>query len=138
MENHRKALSPVISTVILVAVSIMVAVSASFWMSGIANTYVKNEFLEVSMRVDIIPGGWNVTAHLKNAGPDSITFTDLYLNDSPLPPLANSTGFGSLPSGGESRAYIEIPSAFSTPGTTIKVEIQTASGMKYPILVTLK
>lgn len=45
--KSRKGLSPVISTVILVAVAITVAVSVAYWMSSIAGQYTTFEKVEI-------------------------------------------------------------------------------------------
>lgn len=137
MRTKRRALSPVISTVILAAVSIAVAVSASLWMSGLANSYISTELLDVSMRTEAVPTGWNISVTLKNSGPNTISFTDSYFNGQPLELTGNATGFDSLLSGESREDYIFIPSADSSAGTTVKIEIRTASGMKYPLLVVL-
>jgi len=46
--RERRAISPVIATVILVAVAITVAVGVSYWMSGIAGQYTAFEKVEIS------------------------------------------------------------------------------------------
>lgn len=53
MENvrRRRAVSPVIGTVILVAVAITVSVAVSYWMGGIAGQYAKFEKVEVQTGV---------------------------------------------------------------------------------------
>ncbi|MBU0598713.1 hypothetical protein KKF61_07075 [Patescibacteria group bacterium] len=45
--RERRAISPVIATVILVAVAITVAVGVSYWMSGIAGQYTSFEKIEI-------------------------------------------------------------------------------------------
>ena len=44
----RKAVSPVIATVVLVAVAITIAVAVSYWMSGISSQYTQFEKVEVT------------------------------------------------------------------------------------------
>ncbi len=46
-QKTRKAVSPVIATVILVAVAITVAVGVSYWMSGISSQYTQFEKVEI-------------------------------------------------------------------------------------------
>ena len=45
--SKRKGVSPVIATVILVAVTITVAVAVAYWMSGIAGQYTQFEKVEI-------------------------------------------------------------------------------------------
>ena len=137
----RKAISPVIATVILVAVTIVTAISASFWMGGISQSYMKNELLELSYYV--VPdgaGGWDVTFDLKNVGPSSISFTGFTVNDKRIEdytPTINATGFDPLSSGASATGLIEITVDHFSSGTTVEICILTASGMEYPILVGL-
>lgn len=47
-KKSRRAVSPVIATVILVAVAITIAVAVSYWMGGISSQYTRFEKLEVT------------------------------------------------------------------------------------------
>ncbi len=44
--KNRKAVSPVIATVILVAVAITISVAVAYWMGGISSQYTKFENLD--------------------------------------------------------------------------------------------
>lgn len=136
----RKGLSPVIATVILIAVTIVCAVSVSFWMSGISGTYMKNERLEISYNVVSDVTGWNITYNLKNKGSSIISFDETLVNRVPISecsPIITSTGFGTLASGQTGPGTIFIPIAYSTPGTTVEITIRTNAGQDYPGLVGL-
>ena len=138
--NKRKGLSPVIATVILLAVTIIVSVSVSFWMSGIAGTYMKNEKLEIHSQVISDPTGWILTFSLRNTGPSTITFEEALVNGVPISDCSSvitSSGFGTLVSGQTGSGTVTIPIAYSSPGTTVEVTIRTNSGQDYPGLVML-
>ena len=67
MENmtklrKRKGVSPVIATVILVAVTITVAVAVAYWMSGIAGQYTSFEKVEIQSAVITYesPAHWQI------------------------------------------------------------------------------
>ncbi|GAH96788.1 unnamed protein product, partial [marine sediment metagenome] len=79
-----RALSPVIATVVLLATTIMVAVAVSYWMGGVADTYMDNEILEAGHLTTVDAVEWTVTFSLKNAGPDPITFLESYVNGAPI------------------------------------------------------
>ena len=139
-KRKNRGISPVIATVILVAVTIVTAITASFWMGGLTQSYMKNELLEVSAYVTPGAEGWNVTFDLKNVGPSSISFTGFTVNDVPIgsyTPTINATGFDPLSSGISATGLIEITVDHFSAGTTIEICILTASGMEYPILVGL-
>jgi len=94
--TKRRAVSPVIATVILVAVTITVAVAVSYWMQGIAGQYTAFEKIEIqsgyAQKSSIAgatptPGdykGWKVTLQLQNTGTGEATLSDCFVNDVPL------------------------------------------------------
>jgi len=84
--RERRALSPVIATVILVAVAITVAVAVSYWMSSIAGQYTSFEKVEIqSAYANIEPGGgWTITLVLKNSGSATANLITAFVNDEPV------------------------------------------------------
>jgi FlaG/FlaF family flagellin (archaellin) len=65
--------SPVIATVILVAVAITVAVAVAYWMGGIAGQYTKFEKVEIQSAVCTNNGTfWTIEMKLKNTGTASV------------------------------------------------------------------
>jgi len=85
---EKRALSPVIATVILISVTIVVAVSVAYWMGSIAAGYTTFEQIELPTvyAKDISSPfvGWNVTIKLKNTGSADATIDDIFINDVPL------------------------------------------------------
>ena len=99
--RSKRALSPVIATVILVSVTIVVAVSVAYWMGSIAGTYTRFEKVEIptayankitlfNNATDLnIPdsfngsSGWNITVVLKNSGSAASTIDDVFVNGKP-------------------------------------------------------
>ena len=87
---EKRALSPVIATVILISVTIVVAVSVAYWMGSIASGYTTFEQIELPTvyAKDLVNNqpfaGWNVTIKLKNTGSADATIDDIFINDVPL------------------------------------------------------
>lgn len=86
--RKRKAISPVIATVILVAVAITIAVAVSYWMAGIAGQYTKFEKVEIQAAsceklTGTVPGTgyWKITLTLKNSGSATSTLNGVYVDD---------------------------------------------------------
>jgi len=92
MLKNRKAISPVIATVILVAVAITIAVAVSYWMSGIAGQYTKFEKVEIQSGYSVLqsagtppaPIGWIITLELKNSGSATANLIKVFVNDKPV------------------------------------------------------
>ncbi len=92
--RKRRAVSPVIATVILVAVTITVAVAVAYWMSGIASQYTSFEKVEIqsayaSRKYDVATAprvfqGWVIEIGVQNTGSSTSTLETLFINDKPL------------------------------------------------------
>jgi len=154
--KNRKAVSPVISTVILVAVAITVAVAVAYWMGGIAGQYTKFEKVEIQSGVCLKQGGvgseyWNVTIKLKNSGTATSTLIGCFVNEvevddynatTPVDTEAvtSMTNTYTIESGVSK--YISILIDYDnyknlTSGTTVNVKIHSAGGMDYIKLIEL-
>ena len=116
--KNRKAVSPVIATVILVSVTIVVAIAVAYWMTGVAGIYTRFEKVEIITSyaekavwetdpitgdsiLDDPPGllagltGWEIEMDLKNTGSDHATIVTVLVNGRKLGPeeyyFGNST-----------------------------------------------
>jgi flagellin-like protein len=155
-QKTRKAVSPVIATVILVAVAITVAVGVSYWMSGISSQYTQFEKIEIQTGyASSITGGWNVTMEIKNSGSAEASLTHVFINDIPvtvttLPAMTNSTlasninELGTLTAGQSATVVVYIGNDLSTAGlanlsagTTVNIKLHSAGGMDYIKLIRL-
>ena len=79
----RKAVSPVIATVILVAVAITVAVAVSYWMGGIKTQYTLFESAEISCLIYGFESGDPeniIVLRIVNTGTETLTITGIFVN----------------------------------------------------------
>ena len=156
--KNKRAISPVIATVILVAVAITVSVAVAYWMSGIAGMYTKFEKVEIMSAYAPKTGNWwNVTMLLKNTGSADATLMEVYVNNVPklswtpnilwynataVTPVSIGTGSLTLKSGQSVTLRVDISTACTSPttltsGTTLNIKIHSAGGMDYIKLVEL-
>ena len=160
--QKRKAVSPVIATVILVAVAITVAVGVSYWMGGISSQYTQFEKVEIQTGYATYNSSgsyWNVTMVIKNSGSADATINMVFLNDVPCEsgnygatsaPLNDwGVSFASsgvvLQPGQSTTIYMLIdspPSAVNalanlSSGTTVNLKLHSAGGMDYIKLIKL-
>jgi flagellin-like protein len=155
--QKRKAVSPVIATVILVAVAITVAVGVSYWMGGISSQYTQFEKVEIQTGyATVITGGWNVTLELKNSGSATATLTHAFLNEKPVDDYGAAAGGNStiadeihvsfpatgltLESGQSGTVFVLVSSGTVTQltsGTTVNIKLHSAGGMDYIKLIRL-
>jgi len=160
--REKRALSPVIATVILISVTIVVAVSVAYWMGSIASGYTTFEQIELptvyakyySDLGGTLGAGWKVTIMLKNTGSADATVDNIFLNGIPLDDYSSGWMLGytggsnvtSFPTSGISvtkgstvTLYLYLNSTVEgcSSGTTIDIKIHTASGRDYPTHVKL-
>ncbi len=154
--RKRKGVSPVIATVILVAVTITVAVAVAYWMSGIATQYTTFEKIEI--QTAICTGsetlGWTIAVQLKNSGTATSTITNIFVNDVevgypatlPAGPVTGTISTNMLVdtttqilSGQTVDVIVYIGDSYLqlSSGTTINIKLHSAGGMDYIRLVKL-
>ena len=156
--QKRKAVSPVIATVILVAVAITVAVGVSYWMGGISSQYTQFEKIEIQTGyASSVTNGWNVTLDIKNSGSAESTLTHVFINDikitnTTLPGTFATTSLasniddvGTIGVGESKTVVVYIGNGITTPtalsnlssGTTVNIKLHSAGGMDYIKLIKL-
>jgi len=151
--RSRKAVSPVIATVILVAVAITVAVAVSYWMGGISSQYTKFEKVEIQSGVTTWNANgtyWKITLKCKNTGTATATLNSVFINDlevstygqdSPGVDIVttNMTTTTSIASGASVliNIYVELGYESLSAGTTVNIKIHSAGGMDYIKLTEL-
>ena len=86
--RNRKAVSPVIATIIIVAVAIVMSIAVAYWMLGLAGTFTRYEKLEftsayaASVTIDST-SAFNITFRLKNTGSAPATLDVIFINGIP-------------------------------------------------------
>jgi len=146
--------SPVISTVILVAVAITVAVAVAYWMGGIAGQYTKFEKVEIQTGIctyNVTDTVWQISMKLKNTGTATSTMVAAFINDVEVQNynvttfVTDSTATDMDPTtttiqSGETYTiyfWIELGYENLSAGTTVNIKIHSAGGMDYIKLVEL-
>ncbi|MEM2111603.1 MAG: archaellin/type IV pilin N-terminal domain-containing protein [Candidatus Bathyarchaeia archaeon] len=161
MNRDKRALSPVIATVILISVTIVVAVSVAYWMGAIAGGYTSFEQIElpsVYAKWQSSTSNWNITIELKNSGSADATVDNIYVNGIPLKDydsgivvlqydtttLDDPTELASInlkvSKGASETVYLTLDESEDdgfTSGTRIEIKIHTAAGKDYPTSVKL-
>ena len=94
--RSRNALSPVVSSIILVSITIVIAVASSNWLGSVAGEYTASEHIDSPTTYAkwdaglFVNGGWNVTIELKNSGSVDTSVNSVLLNGFPLKDYTNS------------------------------------------------
>jgi flagellin-like protein len=119
-----KAISPVIATVILVAITIVVALAFAFWASGLVSSFQATERLEVRI---ISVGPDQMTIQIRNTGSRDVVITDLLTLQQGTTLLSTSLN-STLNPGSTLRDSF---SHSASRGTSFEVVVITSSGNAY-------
>jgi flagellin-like protein len=92
--QKRRAVSPVIATVILIAVAVALGIAVAFWASGLTSSFSKYEKLGVNTQyaTGSSGSGWRVYVGGQNTGSSDATITQIQVNGVPF---VNSTSASS-------------------------------------------
>ena len=113
--KSKKALSPVVAAIILIAVTVAVSIAVAAWMGALTFTFMKTEELRIISVT--FPSSNNVDIAVTNTGANTLTISSVTVDDSP----ANVTsGTGDLVKG---------------QSATLKVTFGWVSGFKYTFAV---
>jgi len=80
----RKALSPVVAAIILIAVTVAVSIAVAAWMGALTFTFMKTEELKITSMTFVGSTGVNnnnITLTVKNTGTAKVTVTEVRVND---------------------------------------------------------
>jgi flagellin-like protein len=159
----RKAVSPVIATVVLVAVAITIAVAVSYWMSGISSQYTQFEKVELTSAYcestnNTTTDFWNITLDFRNTGTTEATIIAAQVNGKAIEDYGDGSVIEAYDADG---AYLDFANEATytvTPGsrgslmigitkgaagydfssgTTVEVSIRSGAGNTYMKMVTL-
>ena len=78
--KSRKALSPVIAAIILVAVTVAVSIAVAAWMGALTFTFMGTEELKIT-NVEFLTGGTQINVTMQNTGTSPITVNEIWVNN---------------------------------------------------------
>jgi hypothetical protein len=162
LRRNLKGISTIIATIIIVAISIVMAIAVAYWAMGIGNSFTKFEKVEyISIYADprrswagnnppiILPNNdifngsaFRVVLQLKNTGTAPATIDNIFIDTRPYTTFANVNvtnlvGY-TLDIGSPRTGYIYLPTGGTwSPGNTVAITVSTAAGREYPNFVVL-
>jgi len=129
--KSKKALSPVVAAIILIAVTVAVSIAVAAWMGALTFTFMKTEAIEV------LDYSWDTTARayvdlkLKNTGTGTTTINEIRANNIATS-LNGTTADHTLDPGDV--VWIRVTYAF-TAGTRYEFTMVAASGTRFPSFI---
>ncbi len=120
--KSRKALSPVVAAIILIAVTVAVSIAVAAWMGALTFTFMQTEQMSVTSMT--FPSANNITLAVKNTGSGKVTITAITVNGVAAT-FTTTKANNEWEAGGT--GYIYISTAW-TSGNTYRVVLQSSTG----------
>lgn len=147
---NRRGVSPVIATIIIVAIAIVMSIAVAYWMLGLGSAFTKYEKLEFTTAYatkDTVAGTFTVHMTVKNTGSATATIDvpSILYNGKPfdgyavLPlPSASFTPSVTMNPGEQATGTIVFTEGSEfVSGMTVEIMIHTVAGHDYPKVVML-
>jgi len=150
MLNDRRGVSPVITTVIIVAVGITIAIAVALWMTGLVGAFMGYEKVEIrsAFPEPLEEGGWTVHITYINTGSSPAKIDNVFINNVPYDswdPAAELDTDLPWPAniGTEEKHEITITDSSEygnqklVSGVTIEIKLHSTGGKEYFTSVVL-
>lgn len=131
-KKNSKALSPVVASIILIAVTVAVSVVVAAWMGGTTIGLMGNAEQATITNLDFSTAG-TITLTVQNTGNAEITLTNVYINTATATLPAGTTLPITLPKGDTTSIPVTIAWVASTDYTA---KITTAKGNNLVLTAT--
>jgi flagellin-like protein len=142
--QKKRGITPVIATVILIAVAVALSIAIAFWAGALTGDFAKYGKLDLSITTHYaagVPGGWNVTLAGSNQGSQDLSITQVELDGIPYTSYSGSALNETLPvlvpTGSGFGLLLFIPSTSFSSGQDLQVTVVTAQGDDYTLALTL-
>jgi flagellin-like protein len=122
--KSRKALSPVVAAIILIAVTVAVSIAVAAWMGALTFTFMKTEELKIISHTWASDRSY-IDLKVKNTGTGSLTLSEVRVND-----VVTTSNVTSTPLSPGSSVVIRVTKSFSS-GVKYEFAILTTTGNKY-------
>ena len=130
--KSKKALSPVVAAIILIAVTVAVSIAVAAWMGALTFTFMKTEELKVQSHT-WAPNRTSILITVKNTGTGAMTLSEWRVNDVAVSNVTYTVGSATLNAGDTATA--RIGSTFNS-GVKYEFAVLSATGNKYTYVAT--
>ena len=130
IKKNSKALSPVVASIILIAVTVAVSVVVAAWMGGMSLGLMNNAEQVTATNPIFNAAGDEVTLTLRNSGASSVSISDQGTIDGNTADVTfAATGGNFTIAKGEAKAFtLALASGTFTPGAQYQLNVVTAKG----------
>jgi flagellin-like protein len=125
--KSRKALSPVVAAIILIAVTVAVSIAVAAWMGALTFTFMKTEELKItSMTFGGTTGVANntIVLSIRNSGTSKVTVSEIRVNDA----SKTFSGTTAYEAGTSGTITVYMGASYWSTGNKYKVSLLSATG----------
>ena len=120
--RSKKALSPVVASIILIAVTVAVSIAVAAWMGALTVGFMGTE--QVEMRTITFNSNSTVSVVLRNTGTSAVTIQEAWINNVQVTPNSPT-----LPAAINANAEVTFNLPLSwTAGNNYQIKVVTAKG----------
>ena len=128
LQHNAKALSPVVASIILIAVTVAVSIAVAAWMGGLSSSFMQTE--QASITNVAFSGTRTVTLTVSNSGSTNITISSATVNGV----AATFTGATVVANTGNNQVVLTMASDWAA-GSTYQIKLVSAKGTAFPYSV---
>jgi len=126
----KKALSPVVAAIILIAVTVAVSIAVAAWMGALTFTFMGTEQIEIQ-GCTFVTGNENVTLSVQNTGTANVTISKYKIGNAGTVTALDSAVVVAQGDTGT----VTVPLTWSS-GTTYDIYLVTSTGKQFPYRAT--
>ena len=133
--KSKKALSPVVASIILIAVTVAVSIAVAAWMGALTFTFMKTEELKITEVT--FPATNVVTLHITNTGSATLSVSKAYVDnvEKTITAVTVFTGAGPYDLAKGASGTMNITASW-TSGYKYTFAVLTSTGNKYEYQTT--
>ena len=126
--RSKKALSPVVASIILIAVTVAVSIAVAAWMGALSFSFMGTEQLTISTLTWTPNTSFDLVIH--NSGTKDVTITQIQVNYATTGITAQPVGLPLALKAAATTTTLTVTFAY-TNGTSYDVSVVTSSGYKF-------
>ena len=131
--KNAKALSPVVASIILIAVTVAVSIAVAAWMGALSVGFMQTEQLSIT-GVQFITGGTNLNVTVSNTGTTAVKIDQVWVNGAQRTAtyeLSNGTDITDSTVPANAKGVIIAITASWTSGDSYQIKLVSSKGTSF-------
>jgi len=136
--RNKKALSPVVASIILIAVTVAVSIAVAAWMGALTFNFMATEQLKIT-NVQFTPDNTHILVTMQNTGTTPVTINEIHVNNGisslAFSYLGTTITSMTLPANTQNFTSVTYPAAW-TNGAQYEIEMKSSKGNQFTYTAT--